>query len=219
MEKKRTKKRWWYTRCPSCGEYGITEFWKIFQTAPMECSLCKKHSRCNPDRDVIFFICSVLVLHAARRLVEAYVWGDCPLWLWGLLGIAVLLLYNRIAPLENSETAHKKIRWWYTRCPHCKQKGIALFDRSGPRFGKEITSCRCCGHTFQINSSKNRFLTLFVLFGVFYVLCYLDCLLPVDLPIWMMATLLVLALYLWLRHGVPLDEYEEDDEDDDREWF
>lgn len=217
MKKKRTKQRWWYTRCPSCGEYGITSFWKIFQPETFDCKYCKKQFHCNSEQDICICLCSIMFLQAARRLFEAYVWSDCPFWLWWLLALVVILVYNRIAPLDEYETVDEKFRWWYTRCPHCKQKGIALFLRLGPRIGKKITSCHCCGHIFQLSGLKVNFLTVFVVFGVFFVFCLLHALIPVSLPKWMFISILLLAMYLWLRFGVPLDDYEEDQ--DDREWF
>ncbi|MCM1114818.1 MAG: hypothetical protein NC397_04905 [Clostridium sp.] len=88
---------------------------------------------------------------------------------------------------------------FYTKCPHCKEWGIRMIDKTPNKFGYSKCSCKYCDSEFKVNPCW-LYISAFVSIVVLLVIKMF-----IDLPIWIIAVLVCIILELIYR-VIPLEE-------------
>lgn len=88
---------------------------------------------------------------------------------------------------------------FYTKCPHCKERGISIMDRIPSRWGYSKCSCKHCKSVFKINPfwlyiSVAAAIIILVIVKKF-----------IDLPIWIIVILICIICGL-IDRFMPLEE-------------
>jgi len=92
-----------YSKCPNCGEYGIKAFNKMLRryNPILTCKYCSKKFKMNMALSIIFK-CGIAALIAIFAAIFNNV-IKMPLWIYCVIAIILLLLFEYFAPLEESE--------------------------------------------------------------------------------------------------------------------
>ncbi len=92
-----------YSKCPNCKKHGISSFCKTgYKYSPkLVCKCCGTKYRVNFALSSIIKLFIAFLIGIIANIFNRYVY-EIPFWIWIVLGLFLLGLYEYFTPLEKS---------------------------------------------------------------------------------------------------------------------